>query len=499
LTLKFYKTVVCRVVSLVTALIAGCVSLKLFSHYLPVGVYGVVVVAQQILGYMPMVDGGFRTTTNREILALAAREDKLRMIRFAQTFYSHFTILFIPAALLLMVGYSLTPNVVHSGQPPLFFLSVGLAAAMSLLCWAQMELLIGLGQQARLFLMSALNSCILLGVLWISLYLGAGIWAFPLSSLGSACVCYPVALWLIRRQEPEIRFFCFRADAGFWSELRRLWPDAWSCNKQQVFILLLYSLDVVLVGVVCGSVSDAAVYAVVSRLISMARSLLQATGDAAWPIVAQKSGADHTFAAFYLRSNAWAFGAAIGAMALTLGPFINSYMSAQWAPPRILVVILMARQLVTGLSAPAGWLLLGAGAFKTIARYAFRELVGATILGVVLGRYFGMVGVAAGFLAATGLGTLFSLFYAYARSVKGSGGRMMWQAWWRGVLACAVSCSVAAALLPLAGNAWEVVAVGAAAALAGFGVGMVIGLVRFRSTGTGGSLRSRMGEVMANI
>jgi O-antigen/teichoic acid export membrane protein len=498
LNLKFFKTVTCRVTSLVTAMLAGCVSLKLYSHYIPVEVYGVIVVALQILSYLPYVDGGFRTTTNREILANETREGKLRMIRFAQTFYSHFTLWLLPLALLLMAGYSLTPNVTHAGQPRLFFLAVGLVAAISLLAWAQVELLVGLGEQANFFLIMALNSCGILGTLWLCLYFGLGIWAFPFSTLGGICAYYPVTLWLIRRKEPAVQFFCFHAGAEFWSELRRLWPNAWSCIRQQVSLLFL-SMDVVLVGLICGSAKDAAIYAVTARLIGLIRSLLQATSEAAWPIVAQGKETDHAFAAFILRTNGWAIGSAVGAMALTLGPFLSLYMGAQWAPPRILVVLLTGRLMIVGLSSAASTLLMGAGDFKTIARYFLRELIVATVLGVLLGMKFGMIGVASGFLVATAFGEFFQMFYAYGRSVNASGGRFMWQAWWRGATGCAVSCSVAAILLPLAGNAWQIFAVGAGATLTAFAVGLTICVFRFPPTRAGGTFRSRVREVMANI
>jgi O-antigen/teichoic acid export membrane protein len=499
LNLKFYKTVACRVVSLVTALIAGCVSLKLYSRYIPVEIYGVVVVAVQILGYLPFLDGGFRTTTNREILANGTREGKLRMIRFAQTFYSHFTLLLVPLSLLLMAGYTLTPNVTHAGQPRLFFLAVGLAGAISMLSWAQIELLIGLGEQASFFLMNVVNSCGTLGTLWLCLYLGLGIWAFPFSTLGGICAYYPVALWLIRRKEPAIQFFCFRAGAEFWDDFSRLWRDALSCIRQQVSVLFLYSLDLVLVGLICGSAKDAAIYSVVSRLVGLLRSLLQATSEAAWPFVAEKSGTDHVFAAFLLRFNGWAMGSAAGALLLTLRPFLSLYMGAQWAPPQILVVLLTVRLLITGLASPASFLLMGAGHFKTVARYMQRELIVATILGMLLGVKFGMIGVALGFLAATAFGTLSPLFHAYGRSVNRSGGLFMWQAWWRGATACAVSCLVAAIVLPLARSAWQLFTVGAVAALAALASGVALCGLRFRSTVTRGSFRSRVREVMANI
>ena len=337
----------------------------------------------------------------------------------------------------------------------------------------------------------ALNSCATTGTLWLCLYFGLGVWAFPFSTLGGICAYYPVTLWLIRRKEPAIQIICFHAGAEFWSELRRLWPDAWSCIRQQVSVFLLVSWDVILVGLICGNARDAAIYAVVSRLIGLVRSMLLATSEAAWPIVAQGKGSDHAFASFLLRSNGWGIGSAVGAMALTLGPFLGQHMGAQWAPPRILVVILTAHLLVMGLSTGASSLLMGSGHFKTIARYFLRELVVATILGGLLGKKFGMLGVAVGFLAATAFGELFQMFYAYGKSVNASGGLFMWQAWWRGGLGCAVSCSVAALLLPLAGNTWQIFAVGTAATLTALAVGLVICILRFPSTLTGGTFRSK--------
>jgi O-antigen/teichoic acid export membrane protein len=499
MNLKFYKTVICRVTALVMAVIAGCVSLKLYSHYIQVEVYGVVVVALQILSYLNYLDGGFRTTTNREILATGTREGKLGLIRFAQTFYSHLTLLLLPLALVLMAAYSFKPGVADSGQPRMFFLAVGATAAISLLGWAQIELLIGLGEQGSAYLLNALNSFAMLGTLWLSLRLGAGIWAFPFSTLGGLCACYPIALWLMRRKEPAVQFFCFRADTAFWNDFRRLWRDAWSCFRLQVFLYFLYTLDVIFVGLICGSAVDAAIYSIVVRFLGLVRSLLQATGDAAWPLVAQKNETDHLFASFLLRSGGWLVGSAAGALLLTLRPILSLYMGAQWAPPQLLVVILTGRLLITGLSSAPGYLLLGAGEFKTLARYTLRELIVAVILGVLLGMKFGMIGVAVGFLVSTAFGTLSPVFYAYGRSVKSSGGRLMWQAWWRGGLACAVSCLVAAILLPCAKNTWQFFTVAAVAGLTGLASGVAIGVFRFRSTGTRGAFRSRLREVMANI
>ena len=197
--------------------------------------------------------------------------------------------------------------------------------------------------------------------------------------------------------------------------------------------------------------------------------------------------------------NGRAIGSVIGAMMLTLRPFLGLYMGPQWIPPQLLVVLFAARLLITGTSSPAYYLLIGAGDFKTIARYVQRELIVAIILGALLGMKFGMIGVALGFLISTAFGELFQMFNAYGKSVNISGGRLMWQAWWRSGLACAASCLVGAALLPFARNAWLVFAVGAVAALTALALGLAICVFRFRPTGTRGTFRARVGELMANI
>jgi len=125
--------------------VAGCLSLKLYSRFLPVEVYGVVAVALTILGYLQYLDGGFRTVTNREILGTSEWEKKRRLIDFSQTLYSIWSLVMLPASAVVMTGYWLTPNVARSGEPLVFFLAVGVAMTASFLGASQMGLLVGLG------------------------------------------------------------------------------------------------------------------------------------------------------------------------------------------------------------------------------------------------------------------------------------------------------------------------------------------------------------------
>ena len=60
-----------RVFAILSTVICGFASLNLYSSFLSPAAYGVVVVALTIASYLPLVDGGFRTTLNRSLLAEA--------------------------------------------------------------------------------------------------------------------------------------------------------------------------------------------------------------------------------------------------------------------------------------------------------------------------------------------------------------------------------------------------------------------------------------------
>jgi len=495
---SFYKALAGRIAALAVGLVCGCLSLKLYGRYLPKEVYGVVVVALQVVGYLPFLDGGFRTTTNREILAERDAEKRYRLINFAQTFYSLFAVIIFPAALALMIGYSFTPTVSGSGEPRWFFAALALTGTISIVGWAQIGLLVGLEAQTSFYAMNAVSGLVGLGTLWLSLRNGLGIWAFPISTCAGLLICYPLALWLIRRKEPRIRFFQWKAGADFWSQFKHLGRDAWPCFRVEVGAAFLYTVDLVLVALICGSKS-AAIYGVVSRLIAMTRSFLQATGEVAWPLVAQKSGSSHALGTFLLRFNGWLIGSVVGAMALTLGPFLGYYMGPSWTPPRLLTLLLTGRLLVTGTCSAAPYLLMGLGQFALVARYMQRELLGAVVLGVSLGLIFGMTGIALGFLISTGFGTFASYFYAYGRAVNIPGGSLMWQAWWRAIIAYGVGITVSALLLPWSHSAWQTFGVGAVAATAAVTTGLVVCGVRLSRSPGSSAMAFKLGDLAAKI
>ena len=433
MTSDFYKAAGCRIFATASSLVAGIVSLKLYSHYLKPEIFGIVIVALQLINYLPLVDGGFRSTVNRRLLAGSDSTETMRLIRFCQVYYSLFAIVVVLGSALLMTGYSLTPAARQSGESVLFFLALGLAGALTVIVMAQITLLVGLQAQAALFLLTGLNACINLVAMWVCLHAGAGVWAFPLSLSAGLCVIYPIALALIRQRIQPIRFFSLEADAEFWSKFKSLRREAWSFFRSEVATLLLYTIDVIAVGLMCGP-KDAATYGVLSRLFSIIRSFLQTSGEAAWPIIAQ-SGLDHDgFATPLLRINAWIYGSVMGGVCPTLIPFCRWFLGEAWVPSPIILYLVVARYLVTGLAIPASYFLFGIGAIHSITRCIQRELIAACILAFALGFAFGLDGIVTGFLLATAFGTFYPLPNAFAQASGKRTWHFMLQTWWRALV-----------------------------------------------------------------
>ena len=276
-----------RTFATAAALVAGIISLRLYSQYLSPQSFGVVLLALQMLAYLSLLDGGYRTTTNRKLLSAATSSQRFELIRWTQTFYAWLSIAVLIVAVTAMATYSFTP--LAKAEPSAFFVVVGVAAALAFVSSAQTGLLVGLQAQAACFMIAGLNSIINTLALWLSFRGGMGIWAFPISTLAGVCFIYPVTLLILRRVEPSIHFFPFHVDPSFWNYFHSLKQDAFACFRSQVSIMLLFTIDVVLVGLLCGA-ADAAIYGVLSRIFGIIRGFLQATGEVAWPLLARGAG-----------------------------------------------------------------------------------------------------------------------------------------------------------------------------------------------------------------
>lgn len=466
--------------AILSALAAGVLSLRLYSEYLQPAEYGVVIVALQILSCLPLLDGGFRMTINQRILTEPPAEERRRLLEFCQAVYSYIGLLALAAAVLVMIGYGATRVGRQAGQPLGFFLLLGIAGTLSVLNTAQTGLLIGLRAQAQVFWLAALGSWLNLAVLWRALEQGAGLWSFPLATLAAVLGTFPLALWLIRRLEPGLKLFRLQRGDKFREMFGRLKSDAWACFRSQVSILMLFTVDVILVGFLCGP-REAAIYGVLTRLFGIVRSFLQAASEVAWPTIAERNLASAEFAQQLLRANGWVYGAVMGALLPTLLPFLGWFMGEAWVPSRAVLWLVTARFLISGLSSPAAYALVGLGRFGVIARCIERELLAACLFSAVFAGHFGVGGVALGFLLATVFGTLLPILAAFAAALKLRLPAVLGQVWWRAAAALGSSAGAAALLeARLPGRGSGLIA-GMTAALGAVALGIAISWVRLRT------------------
>jgi O-antigen/teichoic acid export membrane protein len=465
-----------RVFAMASNLICGVIALKLYGRLSPEA-YGVVAVALTVMGYLPLMDGGFRTTINRAVLAEPTPEERSKLLRFGQVFYSWLGLGILGVAIVLMVGYAFTPPGRSSGQPLAFFLALALAGGLSVISSIQTGVLIGLQSQTSSFLLTALGAWVGLASLWTVLVKGGGVWAFPISTLCAVVAVYPVAFWLIRRFQPGLPILAFSAGTSFWGCFKRLRSDAWHCFQSQTSIVVLYTIDIVMVGMIC-SAREAAIYVVLSRLFGILRGFLQALSEISWPLIAQRGWGNKRLNHVLNRMNAWTVGSVTGALCLTLAPFCQWYIGQAWAMPNYLVWLLAARFMITSLASPAAYLLYGAGDFRSISRYLNRELLAAVLLALVAGPLFGLVGIATAFLASTAFGTLYPIFRAYAVKTGEPALGTVLEIWLRGGAGLTISLLCTSLSLTRLAAGTQLVLAGALGVAGGLGACLIWSAIR---------------------
>jgi O-antigen/teichoic acid export membrane protein len=426
---EFFQAAGARLFSVVASLASGLLSLKLYGHYFTPDDYGLIVVALQLISYLPMLDGGFRTTTNRLLLATSEERTRQALVEFSQTIYSWLLMVVLVVGGLGLGAYGLLAG--HSGQfGSLFFTTLGITGALSVFANAQAGLLIGLGAQASMAVIAGASALASVGALAVGLSLGCGPWAFTASLTATALTTYCLTRLRLSRFSIFVPWIRFGISADFWLRFHELRNDAWHAFRSQVSIVMLFSSDLVLVAIFC-SPADTAIYGVLSRLHSIARGFLQSFNEASWPIVARRAAGIEKFQNWLLRTNGWIYGFAGGGLLVASPWFIGWYIGDAWKPSPLLNGLFVARFLIMGASTPASYFLLGAGEFRSIARCCEREVATALGLGAALGFFLGSSGVALGYLLATNAGTFLPLWIIYARRQGDSLVPLLLQSWLR--------------------------------------------------------------------
>lgn len=476
----FFRAVAARVFSTVAALVTGTLSLWLYQRYLTPETYGMVLVATQLMAYLPLLDGGFRTTLNRRLLAGDPRADEL--IHFGQVVNTWLVLLVLLVALVVMGAYAFTPVARLAGEPLAFFFLLGLAAAAVTAANLQAGLLVGLHAQAELAVIGGGGALVNLTVLWTSLDAGAGVWAFPLGTLAMLAFMWPTSLWLIRRRLPELRIISLTLGAKFWQQFHEVKTSALALFRSQVATLVLFTVDVVIVGLACGA-REAALYGLLTRVFGIIRSVVQASGESAWPLVARQGGLDRNFNDFLVRANAWIYGSVTGAALMTLQPFLTWFMGDDWLASTSVLVLIAARFLITGMASTVTYLLYGLGEFRLLSRPLERELMVAAALALPGAFWFSSAGVAGAFLLATAAGTLAPIYFGYFRVADVAARGFFLAMWSRLVAGLVMSGTLSWLALRWLDSGWHVVLAGAGAVLGSLTIGLLVAALR-RGGGT---------------
>jgi O-antigen/teichoic acid export membrane protein len=440
-TLSF--AVICRVIANLCGVVTAFVSIRLYNLYVTKEIYGTILVGLQIIGYLQLMSGGFRIALNQQTLAEPGADQKQAIARFGQTLQSYFFVFVVLAGMVGMAAYGELPKSRALDIPLLVFVSTGVAAAITFQAGSQLALLVAFGEQAISSLIQGAWGVLTVAVLWISFALGSGIWAFPISSgVGALLTILLVRIGLISTKN-HVPLFVWKRESDFLARFRSVWRAAFDSLYNQVGSVLIFTLDLVFIGLLLGG-GAATLYGVVTRVMGISRQVLQSLSEAAWPRLAQE--VDLQRKAQIMRKvdrlNSWIVGSWFGAMAPTLLPFLG-WLAPGWVAAPLLAGLIMFRHFIVAVMSPHAYGLLSEGQFRSLARMSWQEVVLGVAAGVPLTLALATNGTALAYLMASCGVTAWQLTRAYFNLVQDRA----WFSEWLGVVGRALAAALASGLI----------------------------------------------------
>lgn len=487
----FVQTVFWRALAYLSWALVSLLTLRVFES---VELFGLISAALLVLGSLPALDGGFRNTLNRRILGRARDEETFRMLRFGQRLYSRFSAAVLVLGVVILCAYSLTPNARALRLPWAFYPLLGAVSGAVALGSAFLQLLTGLGQQRRMFMLQLFMAWASIGILWAGFRSGLGIWSFVLSQSLPSLAAIALAIPAIRAEAPGLRLLDFSWDAQDTARLKELWPDSSGLMRFQFWTLLVYTLDAMLVAWVCQG-KLVGQYLLVANLFSKLRLLLQSADDAVWPILAAKTDKAEVIAEGVLRFNGWLWGAAMAVSALCIPAFIADYKAQDFSGGTVLTSLFALRYLIMGIASQPGYWMFGHGHMDLLAKLMRRELACCLIFSVPLGLWLGPMGILIAFIAGSCGSTLLPLHLEFARASGRSPWAMLRASWSRALLSAGLAAGLSIAGLGLWGGDWRLTVVLAGLSLgATLAVAFAAALIRARRAGVTG--RAELGRFL---
>ena len=356
--------VIFRVIASLISVASAFISIRLYNLYVSKEVYGVILVGLGIIGYLPMMSGGFRMVLNQRMLADPDAEGAKATARFGQAFQTYFVLFVLLAGMALMAAYSQVPSTRALALPILVFVATGAAAAATFHAGSQLALLVAFGEQVISTVIQSLWGLMGLFILWATFRMGWGVWAFP-ASIGFGALltllCVRVALITTNHDVPLL---VWRREKDFWERFKTIWRPAFDCLHNQIATALAFNLDLIFVGIIVGP-GPAAVYGIISRVLGLSRQVLQSLSEAAWPRLTQELDSQRkaTMMRKVDRLNAWVVGCWYGAMAATLHSFLGWLVKSDWVGSQLLIELMLARSFLISLVSPHAYGLMSLARF----------------------------------------------------------------------------------------------------------------------------------------
>ncbi len=471
---SFARVLSGRVFAAAASATSAVVVLRLVGRHLPRDEYGALMVALTVLGYMPMLDGGFRMFLNRELLRTSDTARRRWLAGFGQGLTTRLFSWALLAGPVLMLACWLGPAGRKAGLGLGFFMSLGLGGALTLSAGMQVQALVGVGKQGPMSVIQGVGSLVHLGVVAAGLWLGWGEWAFPAAVLAVAFIPWLAANALLRAGFPGMPWVDLEWGPERRAYWREHWPEAWPVCRMQVLIVVLLAMDGLMANWLLPEGGELTVFVLVLRVLGIARGVLTSFGEALWPQVAQGKAHGPDATRIVSAANAWLYGIGGGLMLGAAPAVLAWHVAPEWVAPPVWIGLLAARFVVVGVSSPVAYHLMGSGQFKTLARRVGLEVGAAALMGGLGGWLAGGTGLAAGMLASTAVGTSLPLFLDHGRHQGHHDGLGLFLGAWARALAGAVIAGVASHALVRSG--WT-----GASSLAAAGIGATASLAAMAS------------------
>ena len=218
---SFARVLSGRVFAAAASATSAVVVLRWVGQHLPKEEYGALMVALTVLGYMPMLDGGFRMFLNREVLRTSDTGRRRWLAGFGQALMTRLFSWALLAGPVLMLACWLGPAGRRAGLGLGFFMALGLGGALTLSAGMQVQALVGIGKQGAMSVIQGVGSLVHLAVVGAGLAMGWGEWAFPAAVLAVASIPWIAANLVLRADFPGMPW----VDLEWGADRRAYWRE----------------------------------------------------------------------------------------------------------------------------------------------------------------------------------------------------------------------------------------------------------------------------------